>query len=198
MPRNHNIPNPGASRGSLSVLAHTACVPRRGPVSGLCGAVWTASGAWTVVEVLGLDRSGQHTAQGTLGLSALAFSQTFDNNTFIDDFPSCIVDFIFGLLTPRVSRSPSNPLSVAHCGAHRAIRARSGWQTACADCLARSGTARATSVTAVHRRSPQNPPRGPKKMAKSGLSLFTAICRSDAPELVVVVVACGGHKECVL
>jgi hypothetical protein len=66
--------------------------------------------AWTVVEVLGLDRSGQHTAQGTLGLSALAFSQTFDNNTFIDDFPSCIVDFIF--------LDYSHPESVAHRAIH--------------------------------------------------------------------------------
>ena len=33
------------------------------------------------------------------------------------------------------------------------------------------------------------------EMAKSGHALHPAICRSDAPELVVVVVACGGHGE---
>ena len=32
-------------------------------------------------------------------------------------------------------------------------------------------------------------------MAKSGHTLHPAICRSDAPELGVVVVACGGHGE---
>ena len=33
------------------------------------------------------------------------------------------------------------------------------------------------------------------EMAKSGQALRPAICRSDAPELWVVVVACGGHGE---
>ena len=33
------------------------------------------------------------------------------------------------------------------------------------------------------------------EMAKSGHALHPAICRSDEPELVVVVVACAGHRE---
>ena len=33
------------------------------------------------------------------------------------------------------------------------------------------------------------------EMAKSGHVLHPAICRSDEPELGVVVVACGGHRE---
>ena len=33
------------------------------------------------------------------------------------------------------------------------------------------------------------------EMAKSGHAIHPAICRSDAPELGVVVVACGGHCE---
>lgn len=32
-------------------------------------------------------------------------------------------------------------------------------------------------------------------MAKSGHTLHHATCMSDEPELVVVVVACGGHGE---
>ena len=33
------------------------------------------------------------------------------------------------------------------------------------------------------------------EMAKSGHALHPAICRSDEPELGVVVAACGGHRE---
>ena len=33
------------------------------------------------------------------------------------------------------------------------------------------------------------------EMAKSGHALHPSICRSDAPELGVVVAACGGHRE---
>ena len=55
-------------------------------------------------------------------------------------------------------------------------------------------TIRATGVTAG---APEEPLRTfvRAEMAKSGHTLHPAICRSDAPELVVVVVACGGHGE---
>ena len=33
------------------------------------------------------------------------------------------------------------------------------------------------------------------EMANSGHALHPAICRSDGPELGVVVAACGGHRE---
>ena len=59
---------------------------------------------------------------------------------------------------------------------------------------------RATSVTAVHRGRPQwssEPLRTAvsAEMAKSGHAFHPAICRSDEPELGVVVAACGGHRE---
>ena len=48
-----------------------------------------------------------------------------------------------------------------------------------------------------HRGAPEEPLRTAVRaeMAKSGHALHPAICRSDAPELGVVVVACGGHGE---
>ena len=55
-------------------------------------------------------------------------------------------------------------------------------------------TIRATGVTAG---APEEPLRTAVRAetAKSGHTLHPSICRSDAPELVVVVVACGGHGE---
>ena len=123
----------------LGSRAHRVCAA---PGSGL-RSVWGAlrlvrgGGAWS------RSVGTAHSSGDTRAHSSCVLTNILDNDTFIDYFPSCIVDFIYldYLLTPRVSRSPSNPLSVTHCGAHRAIRARSGWHTACADCLARSGRA---------------------------------------------------------
>ena len=48
-----------------------------------------------------------------------------------------------------------------------------------------------------HRGAPEEPLRTAVRaeMAKSGHTLHPVICRSDAHELWVVVVACGGHGE---
>ena len=55
-------------------------------------------------------------------------------------------------------------------------------------------TIRATGVTAG---APEEPLRTAVRAetAKSGHTIHPAICRSDAPELGVVVVACGGHGK---
>ena len=55
-------------------------------------------------------------------------------------------------------------------------------------------TIRATGVTAG---APEEPLRTAVRAetAKSGHTIHPTICRSDAPELGVVVVACGGHGE---